>query len=684
MEQSSEVVAREDLQQLLWNGTTFVDFEHGLNAAVNKLRQTLGDSAEVPRYVETLPGRGYRFIGEVKPVVFQLEVETISNPGDNETTTPEPSGFWTIPRMWSVAALGIVLLAATGIGVTRISRDKLQATSTVRAVRFRIPVPEGLKPSTFALSPDGQTLIYYAMDNDGKRSFWVQTLDSLGPRMLPAVESIDKPLMFWAPDNKSIAFNSNEQLRRIDLSGSPPRIIGKVSGNVLGGSWNRDGMIVFGTETSGIMRIDSNGGDAVPVTARDSGRIERVHAWPTFLPAGRHFLYLRLSSIPANSGIFAGSLDAKPAEQSLKLLVATPFGAQFIASPDGNGILLFQRENTLFAQDFDTGRLEPVGEPRKLAEQVGSIRAYGYFAGSPNVLIHRNGLGNQGQLTWFNRDGKTLGLIGKPYSMVSRPVISPDGAQAVRVAFQRSHTDVLVDDFARDISQILSKDPAPNASPIWSPDGKKIVFSSGRSGHFDLYEVAASGGADRQLYASKEAKFANSWSSDGRFIFYTAQTGPSSIWALPVDPIAALFPLSSGRSNQSDGVISPDSNRIAYASDESGAMEIYVQPISNPPTPRCLESAPKVLISSGGGSRPRWRADGKELFYDTPDGMVVSVAVNSTSPLRPGIPKNLFNMKAGQWDVSADGSRFLVGLPLAEQAQLPFTVVLNWQAELKR
>ena len=341
--------------------------------------------------------------------------------------------------------------------------------------------------------------------------------------------------------------------------------------------------------------------------------------------------------------------------------------------------MLYLRESTLWAQDFNTSRLELAGEPRKIAEHVGSTRALGYFSSSQNALVHRNGAGDLGQLAWLNRNGERIGSVGRPFVWDSQPVLSADGSRLALSKFDGEHVNVWIHDLARDLSQKITFDPALNASPIWSPDGTRIAFSSGRAGHYDLYQIGAGGSGEKLLYASAEDKYASCWSGDGRFLLYSAQ---HAIWALPLEKTSAGSPirLTSGKSNQNDAVLSPDSKWLAYASDESGTAEVYFQPFSiSIPAGGPLDES-KTLISRGGGTRPRWRADGRELVYRAPDGMLMSVPTAPSVPLNPGVPKNLFRMTGSRWDLSSDGSRFLIGLPLDEATQ-SFTTVLNWQGK---
>lgn len=693
LERPGEAVSREELQQRLWKGTTFVDFENGLNAAISKLRQSLGDSAEVPRYIETVPGRGYRFIATVRRTPSRPVLEMVPQPASDDAREESPSeaplpvepaqskrSFLKLsPVQYVAAAVALAFVAAAYQAAIKFAGERRPLPT--QTLRFRVPIPPALSDSQpFAISPDGRSLVYAA-----RGTLWLQSLDSLEPRRLPGIVLNADPPVIWSPDSKLLAFYTREGLYRVDLKGNPPQLIGKVPSVVLGGSWSPNGTILFGTETPGVMRIDARGGDAVLVATRDSARGERVNAWPTLLPDGEHFIYSRLSSIATNNGVFVGSMKAKPNEQSLKRLVATPFASQFVPSPDGNGVLLFQRDTTLWAQNLDTSRLELTGEPKRVAENVGSNRAFGFFSASANgVLVHRNGSGSgKAELTWFDRQGKNLGPLGRQRDIFhgeTSPAFSPDGTEVALAKFEGDNVDVWVHDIARDVRQRITFDPALDVSPIWSPDGKKIVFSSGRAGHYDLYEVSPGGGREELLYSSNENKYATSWSPDGRFLLFTVQSGNRTIWSLPMEGSGNRSPiaLTTGMANHYDGKISPDSRWMASVSDESGIPEIYVQPFE---ASQGIARTPKTLISREGGIWPHWRADGKELLYRS-KGMLASVAIVPNSPLHPGIPKDLFRPAGPALAVTRDGTRFLVGVPI-EQGAPPFTVVVNWRSEDK-
>ena len=365
---------------------------------------------------------------------------------------------------------------------------------------------------------------------------------------------------------------------------------------------------------------------------------------------------------------------------------------QFLASPGGNGKLLFLRngtENALWSQEFDTSRLALMGEPALVLSHVGHNFAFGYFGASPGALVYRNAPGEgTAQMAWFDRHGKRAASFGEPAILFSQPVLSPDGSRVAMAKFDGGNVDLWMYDVVRNVSQRLTSDPALEDSPIWSHHGERLAFASSRAGHYDLYQIAAGGGREELLYASGENKFPTSWSPDGRYLLYGAQARETAgdIWVLPLDGTSnrAPVPLVHTRANEGGGTFSPDARWIAYVSDESGLSEVYVQPFVLPSSSGDSPAGPKVLVSRRGGRRPRWRADGKELFYSAPDGALMSVSVPAGAAFRPGSPQFLFRTPAAWFaeaNPASDGARFLVAVPVEQTAPEPFTVVLNWQAE---
>jgi Tol biopolymer transport system component/predicted Ser/Thr protein kinase len=589
--------------------------------------------------------------------------------------------------VWMWVTLSLAALAILAIAFIRLRAPAPPVKA--QTVRFRIPLPEDVRGGeSFAVSPDNKTLVYAAAGPDLVSRLWAQRLDSLEARPLSGTELLGgEPPPFWSPDSKFIVYYSGSKLKRTDLSGSPPQTICAVPGATIGGSWNSDGMIIFGRDTGGLMRVAAAGGEPVPLTSVDRARGERLHGFPTFLPDGRHFLYSRFSSVPENNGVYVGSLDAKPGEPVARPLIGTLIGVAFVPSTQGSGRVLFQRDRTLWTQELDISRFKLTGDPVPVAEHVGSALGGGAFSVSDGgALVYRTAATPPRQMKLVDRAGKEGALLGPPVRPEARPILSPDGTRVALAIYNGSSVDLWLYDLARNVNQRLTSDPGLETNPVWSPDGKRIAFSSSRSGHFDLYQVAVNGaGPEELLYESAENKTTTSWSADGKFLLYGTDGADTNgdIWALPLEATGKRTPIPvvRTRANEALAMFSPDARWIASISDDSGTVEVYVQPF----TPGAGVGAAKTLVSRGGGNGPRWRADGKELFYRRPDGMIMSVSVTPGVEFRPGEPQPLFKTPFPSfWDAAGDGNRFLLAVPVGPAAPEPFTVVLDWWAGLKK
>jgi len=606
--------------------------------------------------------------------------------------------LWRRALPWSVACIAV--LAALALAFVHF-REKPPAPG--EPMRFHMSPPDkttfALSP-WFVLSPDGRQLAFDTVGTGGVSSLWIRSLDSLEARPVPNVET---GLFFWSPDSRYIAFDGGGKLEKVDISGGPPQVLCDIKGNAVGGSWNRDGVIIFPQAPGALMRVSADGGSPSPLTTLDPSRGDLTDAFPSFLPDGRHFIFLRTSSKPENSGIYVGSLDAKPEAQATKKLLADNTLAVYVPSSDsGAGQLLFLRGSVLLAQPFDARRLELTGEPVAIDEQVSVAR----FSASVGLLVYLAGASLnfsnptgviQGQLTWFDREGKVLGTFGDP-GLYRTLAISPDGK---RVAFERADPqnaqirNIWLYEFSRGVATRFTFSPASDTGPVWSPDGSRIAFASSRGGQFGLYQKASNlAGEDELLFKSSDFKIPSSWSPDGSALLYYFAGRSSELWALPLGGGAAERKparVASSEFDEAMGRFSPDGRWVAYQSNESGKDEIYVRPFdtSSAAGPSSTTSTPltgKWLVSNGGGDSPLWRGDGKELYYLSPDGMAMAVAVNTGGVFQAGVPKPLFKVPASLifWDVSADGRRFLLPAPSGASAATPFTVLLNWQAGLKK
>ena len=594
---------------------------------------------------------------------------------------------------WSVVAL--CLLAVLALAPIALMHLREKPLVPVLPVRFQIPMPEkvSLTPSgVFALSPDGRQLAFYGVGPDGVSRIWIRPIGSLEARPLLGTEGSTNSPFFWSSDSRSVAFGTSDpsSLKKIDISGGPAQTICSVPGTVSGGSWNREGVIIFGTSAGGLMRVAAVGGVASELTRTDPSRRETYHAMPFFLPDGRHFLYKRNSGSPENTGIYAGSLDVKPEERSSRLLLATSVGAAYLASTSSErGHLLFVREKTLMMQPFDEQQLEPAGEPIPVAEPVGSFRDIGYFSASGSgVLVYRiGGSSSARQLTWVDRQGKALGRAGEPH-IYNDVALSPDDMRAAVRTSDSQGENLWLHDFKTEILTRFTFEHVAS-SPVWSPDGNRIVFRSNRSGAFDLYQKLASGAGGEEVFLkSDQSKTATSFSRDGRFLVYTAADPKTKLdlWVLPLEGDRKPVPFLRTEFVEQSGQFSPDTRWIAYVSNESGRNEIYIRPFSPNSTGESLGSGAKWMVSKDGGTEPRWRGDSNELFYRATDGKVMSVEVTGKPIFQAGTAKPLFQLPSflGGWDVALDGKRFLLAAFVEQSTPSPFTVVLNWQAGLEK
>ncbi len=580
---------------------------------------------------------------------------------------------WRRRLLWMIAAV-IVFTAGLAAGVAYLSRTQRDQHSLRR---FVLP-PEKTSFQSVTVSPDGRYLAFAATAADGKTLLWVCPLGSLSAHPLPGTEDAFFP--FWSPDSHLIGFFADGKLKTISVSGGPPQTLCAAPNNQ-GGTWNRDGVILFGGGDI-LYRVSAAGGSATPATSQDPADQESSHRWPNFLPDGHHFLYLARSSQQERTGIYIGLLDSK---ETTRLLSANLNG---VYVPPG--YLFFVRDERLMAQPFDANHLQIAGEPYSIAEQVGQLGNTGRanFSVSENgVLAYGSGGSTITQLVWFDRSGKQLGFVGKPGDYTN-PSLSPDQTRlAVGLRDRQKQTrDIWLFDLRQGTSSQFTADPADDFNPVWSPDGNRILFSSGRKGHRDIYQKLASGNNVEELVlGSGDEKGVNDWSSDGRFIVYDTFNNPKTstdLWILPLSGERRPVPFLRTASYEGQSQLSPDGRWIAYSSDESGTHEVYVQTF---PTP-----GSKVQISTGGGRQPRWRHDEKELYYIAADGKLMAVDVKAGSTLEASIAKPLFQTGIGVagfrnlYVVSGDGQRFLIITPVEATTSTPITVMLNWAAsELK-
>jgi Tol biopolymer transport system component len=538
--------------------------------------------------------------------------------------------------------------------------------------RFRIPVT-GLNDSDIALSPDGRTVALVAKPNTQEAaSLFVRSVDETTFRKLGGTDDSSQP--FWSPDSRSIAFSMGGRLKKVDASGGAPKDLGPAP-SFAGGAWNRDGVILFGSE-KGIYRVSAEGGAAQLITTVE--KTESGHFWPYFLPDGSHYLYLAWSGDAANRAVFAGALGSK---DKIKVLAAESNAAY--AAP---GYLVFHRDATLFAQPFNANKLKPTGDPVHIADQVAFSPTNGrgnfdvsqneallYFQsqGGANAPSGRGQTVANSQFGWLDRKRIPIARAGEEGTYGDMD-LSPDGKLIAVTRQDGGAADIWVIDWERNgRTWRLTLDPSDDINPVWSqPNGDRVAFTTFRKGNADIYIKNANGlGEETPLLDSPNNEFIEDWSKDGRYIAYKlAKDAYEDIYVHQLTrdgkPEGKPIPVVVGPFHKDEPQFSYDGKWLAYASEESGKWEVYV--VSFP------DQTQKIKVSSAGGGQPRWRGDGRELFYKAGND---PMAVDITYPagrITAGIPHMLFpglnsasssNPTRHQWAVSSDGQRILMRVP---------------------
>ena len=608
---------------------------------------------------------------------------------DLQDTTPDGIAAATnvaAPRArlaWIVGAIATLGAGALAVPATRYLR---QAPPEALVTRLELTTPPTTDPISFALSADGRQIAFVGLANNVPR-LWLRSLDQQDSRPLAGTDNASYP--FWSPDARAIGFFGDGKLKRIDVSSGSVLTLADAP-NGRGGAWSPDDVILFSPGPTGeLMRVTASGGSAVAATRLGPGMSS--HRWPQFLPDGRHFLFFAALGSQELQGEYVASLNG---DEPRRVVAAE--AAAFFAPPSW---LLVSRQNVLVAWSFDPARAVVSGEPVPVVQGVGVDS--GLFRGSSSVtsqvLAHRTGGGRRRQLVWFDRTGASKGTVGEPDdNVLAYPDLAPGGGHlAVRRTLQ-GNVDIWLWDLLRGVSRRFTFDNNVDNGPVWATDGQHIVFASNRrNGINDLFEKSADGSADeRMLLSTPEQKMPDSWSADGRLLLYAsanAQTG-SDLWALPMTGDGKPFPVVQTRFEEAAGQFSSDGKWIAYQSNESGRSEIYVRAFGGP--------ASQWQLSTAGGIWPRWRPDGKELFYVAPDNRLMATSIHATpgtQSLQIGAPVALFLTRLASgggvnvggygarplYSVAPDG-RFLMIVNADEAAAPVINVVLNWAAALTR
>ncbi len=604
-------------------------------------------------------------IGDARLDIAEAQSEPTQAP-----VVASPMSHTRSSRAWPIAA---AVAALTAIALAWPAVLHLRETAPdAPEMRLEIATPTTSDPFSFAVSPDGRRLVFVAT-GDGRPRLWLRALDTASAQLLAGTEEGSLP--FWSPDGRSIGFFGGGKLRRLDLNGGPPQALADAAGG-RGGTWGRDGVILFAPVAGGgIVRVPAAGGEAVPVTRPTTGQAN--HHFPHFLPDGRQFLFFAQGT-NERIGVYLGALDGG---EPVRLTAAE--SAPAFLPPDW---VLWVRQGALVARRIDLPRRALTGEAVTLADPVGfdGALATGAFAVSAAGLVaYRAGGTSRRQLTWVDRTGRVLGTIGAADDeALQYPELAPDGRRVAVDRTVKGNRDVWVFDVSRGVPTRLTFDASQDMWPTWTPDGQTIVFRSTRTGGGDFYQKPASGaGNERALFTSPDTKYPLEWSPDGRFLLYRSddpKTG-SDLWIFPRDGPTPK-PFVQTPFVEAQGEFSPDGRWVTYCSNESGRMEIYVVPFPGP--------GGKWQVSTAGGQMPRWRRDGREVFYMSPDSKLMAAPIHANgATLEVGIPVALFPMHLAmvslssarqQYDVASD-RRFLLNVLVEDTAPPPITLVLNWK-----
>jgi predicted Ser/Thr protein kinase len=579
---------------------------------------------------------------------------------------------------WLIACASILALIAAGVW-WRNSTPPAQLTQFYASMPF--PARD------VALSPNGHTVAVIAYEESGREivgarnGIWIYELGSQGGRNLDDTEGASYP--FWSPDGRSLGFFADGKLKKLELSGGRPQIICDAP-SARGGTWNKDGVILFTPDARagvGLYRVMASGGTATPASKLDTNRGELSHRWPMFLPDGTHYLYMaaNFAGRKGVDGIFVGSLDSN----EKRFVVEAAANAAFAAP----GYLIFYRDKALLAQRFDVKRFALTGEAATILNDIEfqpQVKRAVFGASETGLLVAQTGSGVAlSQLIWFDRNGKELGALGKP-DVFGNVSLAPNG-KSVAVSMTdiaSQNTDIWTYDLQGDSAKRLTFDPSADSVPIWSPDAARLVFASNRLSFNDLYVKNSDGAQEEKNVLQDDIdKFPNDWSRDGKYILYTRH---ADLWFENLPKLEKSLFLKAP-SLLRNGQFSPDGKWVAYASNETGKWEIYVTSF---PEPRG-----KWQVSVGGGEQPRWRGDGRELFYLSSDSKVMAVPVTIGANFEARTPVALFQAAPRQpipifdlfvYDVSRNGQRFLINTQVKQPDSAPMSIVLNWTAKLNK
>jgi Tol biopolymer transport system component len=571
------------------------------------------------------------------------------------------------PLLVSVLASALIIAAVFIVGI-------LRSAGPLTEVRLDIATPPTTDPVSLAISPDGLKVVFVSM-SEGRPALWLRSLDNpASAHPLKNTEGATFP--FWSPDSRSVGFFAPGKVKRIDLDGAIVKELASAPGGV-GGAWNQSGTILVGGPA--IYRLPETGGEPVQLTRLAARQVS--HKFPQFLSDGAHFLFY-VSGAAETRGVYVGNTDGSEPRRLLDADAAAAYGS---------GQVFFVRQQTLFVQAFNAKSLVLSGLPSVVAEPITVSEFYNLAALSASAagpFVYRGGTasGDLRQFQWVDSNGTVTGNVGDADTKsAGNPAMSPDFLHVAVGRKVDGNQDIWLLNLENGRLQRLTTDAAIDAQPLFSPDGAHLLFGSNRKGVFNFYWRTASGaGSDQILFETPLAKAPLDWSRDGILLYRVVdRRGGYDLFALPLDAsgkAGSPFPVVQTEADERDGQFSPDGKWIAYQSDESKQVEIYIQQF-----PTGIRVGP---VSVDGGAQARWRNDGRELFYIALDGRLMAVPLQFAADgknVQAGAPRPLFMTHIGgalqsnnrqQYMVSKDGRHFLMNT-LEERAVSPITIVLN-------
>ena len=618
---------------------------------------------------------------DIEEALAELKAEPVTAASLTELARASRTGWFA----FGAALVGIFAMAIPAV------RHIREVAPVVPLINASINAPEGTAmdfggttaSGTPELSPDGKWIVFGARTADNKTPLWIRSLSSDSSQKLAGTDGAIFP--FWSPDSRYVAFFAGDKLKKIDITGGPPITIADVSDG-RGGSWSSHGIILYAPNYgTPLFKVAANGGTPSPLP-RVEGTKSFAYKFPWFLPDGRHFLF-EDQKVQGNKDVVIriGSLDS---QETVEIGHA---GSNAVYS---SGHLLFMNDDTLMARPFDPDKRTPQGEAVPIAERVSSVFAGGrkgaFTVSNSGLLAYQSGGGTVKQmLSWFDRTGKSVGTLGEPGSFPALE-LSPDRkSAAVQTMDATGNIDIWIYDIAHNLRTRFTFDLLPDRDPVWSPDGTALAWDNQRERGRLLRKSAGGKGMEEVLYEDTGVSELTSWSGDGKFLLFNKNSpgkGLAGVWMLPLLPEKAGTPLKptalvDTASSEAWGMFSPDGHWVAYQSNESQQQEIYVIPFQGP--------GGKRQISTNGGTFPRWRHDGKEIFYVGPGNQLMaaevtltanSIEVGKVNPLRVAVPIN----RGILYDVSLDGQRILSITEPERSSSRPLTLLQNWTALLKR